>query len=364
VLSWDFSDIDPDPPPLDDRLAAMTRLERIGNEVHRYLNTSLETFLSDYRDHLPEAVRLGGDAFRNLDRLLAVLRRTSYGLYLMVDEYDNFANEVMTAHTDVYEKLVKTEGPFKRLFKWVKKSMGSQGIERLFITGVTPVVMSDVTGGLNIADSVFLYPELADLCGFTGAEIRGLLEDLHAEMSTGDGASWTVADAGDMMREWYDGYRFAVEAEEPIYNPTLALYFMKHLQRTGAYPRQMLDANLAADEGKLDFIGRAASGRDAVMKVIRDDEPLEIEQLADRFTLRAVLERSGQDESFLGSYLYYFGMLTLAGETDRRTLLLSPPNQVIRKLFVERILRFFLAPPSSKAQTSCRDARTSVSSIW
>jgi hypothetical protein len=341
VMTWDFSDVDPDP-PLRDRAPsglAASRVHRIGEELHGYLNTSLENFLRRYRDQLPEPLKLGDDAFHNLTRLLGIIAETPYRLYILIDEYDNFANEVMTADEAVYGELVHADGPFKRLFKWVKAAMAGQGLERLFMTGVSPIVMSDVTSGLNMAENAYLYPELADLCGFTGEEVRGLLESLHAEQ---DAADWSVDEACGMVGDWYDGYRFATEAPGGIYNPTLVLYFMKHLQRTGEYPRQMLDANLAADENKLAYLADAAAGREAMFDVIQRGEALEIGQLQDRFTLRAMLERPEQDASFLGSYLYYFGMLTLERETEIRTLLLSPPNQVVRKLYVERLARLLL----------------------
>ena len=346
VLSWDFSLVHPDPPVSDAASGPAGRARAIGESLDSYVNGTLEAFYLRYREHLPDLpdlLTVGDDVIRNLTRLLAVVEQTPYRLYLLVDEYDNFANEVMTADGELYAELVHTDGPFKRLFKWVKTAMAGQGLERLFLTGVSPVVMSDLTSGLNIVENIYLYPELADLCGFAGGEVQGLLEDLYAEqVADGSPPLWSTEEAHDMLREWYDGYRFAPEAAGKVYNPTLALYFLKYLQRTGKYPRQMLDANLAADEDKLEYLAAATAGEAALIDVIRNDRPLEIEQLEDRFTLRRILERSGQGAGYLGSYLYYFGMLTLVGETTRRTLLLAPPNQVVRRLYVERFLRFLL----------------------
>ncbi len=339
VLRWDFSKINPDPPPWGVNANVSSRHQRIGNEINGYLNTSIETFLLDYRGHLPEPPRLGEDPFHNFERLLAAIRQTPYRLYLLIDEYDNFANEIVANDRKAYEDLVHSDGPFKYLFKWVKGVMAGAGLDRLFITGVSPMVMSDVTSGMNISKNVYLEPEVSSLCGFTDGETRDLLERLHAKKPT---QLWNVAAALAMLRDWYNGYRFAPEAEEAVYNPTLVLYFLDHLQRTGKYPRQMLDANLAADEGKLDYLARVTAGQDAVVDMIRKEKPLEVEVLLDRFTLRDLLERSAQDASFLGAYLYYFGMLTLAGETPRRTWLLETPNEVVRGLYLERIRRYLL----------------------
>jgi hypothetical protein len=210
--------------------------------------------------------------------------------------------------------------------------------------------MSDVTSGMNVAESIYLYPELNSLCGFTDAEVLRLLEDLHAEKSALASPPWTAEAARGMVRDWYDGYRFASDAREAVYNPTLVFYFLKHLLRTDAYPEQMLDANLAADEGKLRYLAEAASGQDAVVDVIRTERPLEIRQLLDRFTLRALLERSAQDASFVGSYLFYFGMLTLRmGRTATKTLELVVPNEVVRGLYLERIREMLMPLGASRS---------------
>ncbi len=350
MLRWDFSDVDPDPPLRGVNAGISSRHRRLANEIHSYLRGSVKDLLLDYGGHLPRRVEIEDDAFRTLDNLLAVIRQTPYRLYLLIDEYDNFANEVLTSDADTYDELVTSDGPFKRLFKWVKAAMGAgKGLDRFFITGVSPLVMSDVTSGMNVAESVYLYPELNDLCGFTGTEVRRLLADLHAEtasppLDSPDGTvSWTVEEAHDMVRDWYNGYRFATGAEEALYNPTLLFYFLKHLQRTGEYPDQMLDSNLAADEGKLDYLARTAAGQDAVVDVIREEKPLEIPQIFDRFKLHTLLDRSAQGTSFLGSYLYYFGMLTLKrGRTATRNLELVVPNEVVRGLYVERIRQLLM----------------------
>ncbi len=358
VLRWDFSEIDPDPRPRGDNARAISRPQRLANEIHAYLNTSIETFLIDYQEHLP-ALRLGEDALHNLDRLLANIRRTPYRLYLLIDEYDNFANEVLTADRSAYEELVHSDGPFKYLFKWVKAAIGRKGIDRLFITGVSPMVMSDVTSGMNIARNVYLKPVLADLCGFTEEEVDELLAAVLRERG---GGGLSAPDTKLMMREWYNGYRFALGVADKVYNPTLVFYFLLHLLEEGGYPRQMLDSNLAADQGKLEFLAQVVAGQEGeasepgaapqttVIDLIRRDKPLEILRLFDRFTLKDLLEQTAQDTSFLGSYLYYFGMLTLRSEvTEAQTVELEVPNEVMHGLYVERIRKILMPLGASRS---------------
>ena len=223
--------------------------------------------------------------------------------------------------------------------KQVKAATEGAGVERLFLTGVTPLVLSDLTSGINMAKSVSLEESLSSLCGFTEREVRGLLERI-AERRGGD---ISVDEALAMMRTWYNGYSFAPEAPPEVYNPTLAIYFLDHFQRKGSYPRQMLDANLAADENKLRFLGREVGAGDVLAELVQTGEPLEVERIEDHFTLSEMLAQARQAKTIVGSFLFYFGMLSIESETPKRTLQLGPPNLVVRKLYIEQILRQLLA---------------------
>jgi Predicted AAA-ATPase len=351
LLRWDFSKIDPTPPPWGVNQQVASRVERLGNELRGYLNTVLDVFQRDYREHLPEILELTDDPFHNLERLLAVIRRTPYRLYLLIDEYDNFANEILTSDQRVYQNLVHSEGPFKYLFKWVKSVMSGAGLDRLFITGVSPMVMADVTSGMNVARNVYLKPVLADLCGFTGGEVDDLIATVLRERA----CEIDLDGTRQMMREWYNGYRFALGVQEKVYNPTLVFYFLLHLLEEGAPPRQMLDSNLAADEGKLDYLARLAATREApgqgtVIDLIDKDQPLKVRQLLDRFTLKELLEQSAQDTSFVGSYLFYLGMLTLRKEvTAEQAVELEVPNEVMHGLYVGRIRQSLMPLGASRS---------------
>ena len=129
VMRWDFSKIDPDPPPWGVNANVGSRIERLGNELRGYLNTTIRVFQRDYRGHLPEILELAEDPFHNFEELLSVIRETPYRLYLLIDEYDNFANEILTDDEEVYHQLVKSDGPFKYLFKWVKGLMAGAGLD-------------------------------------------------------------------------------------------------------------------------------------------------------------------------------------------------------------------------------------------
>ncbi len=336
VLKWNFSKIN----PLGH--GASDPVEGIAADLDDYVNGTVEAFRRGYRaqlaEYLEEPIRIEKSARHTFENLLAAIRETPHKLCLLIDEYDNFANEILIGDEPTYKRLVKADGPFKSLMKQVKAATEGEGVERLFLTGVTPLVLSDLTSGINMAENIFLEESLSSLCGFTEAEIRGLLERIAEER----GGDFSIDEAQAMMRTWYNGYSFAPGAPPEVYNPTLALYFLKYLQRKGSYPRQMLDSNLAADENKLRFIGRDVGGGDVLAELVQTGEPLQVDWIEDRFTLSEMLAQVRQSKTIVGSFLYYFGMLTIESQTPWNYLLLAPPNLVVRKLYIQQTLRQLL----------------------
>jgi hypothetical protein len=203
----------------------------------------------------------------------------------------------------------------------------------VFLTGVSPVVLSDITSGYNVAESLTQRPHFHDLCGFTEAELRAALEAVAA---THNLAAGQMDNALNLMRDFYNGYRFTSQREERVYNPTLALYFLKRLAEDGVYPEQLLDDNLAMDRNRIQYVARLPHGEALVNAALNDAEPLAVAQLSNRFGVRDMLT-APRDPDFLASLLYYFGVLTLAGRDALGKLQLTIPNQVIRKLYVERL---------------------------
>ena len=328
VMTWNFSRIDP-----------RGTVDQIADRMNETLNSVIEEFLVYYEEFLPSAIPIKPQAINTLGNILKVLAKTPYKLYLLIDEYDNFANEVMATDEGTYKGLVQKEGPLKTLYKGLKELMESSVLDRIFITGVSPVVMSDITSGANIFTNIYLDGEFNALCGFTEQEVRQMVEDAVQTCKLEPAA---VDEAMQMMETWYNGFLFSQDSTERVYNPTLVLYFLDPFSRRCTYPRQLLDSNLAADEGKLEYLGKIVSGRQAVIDVLQTDRPLTINALSDRFTLSSMLDRLSQDTTFLASYLYYFGMLTIAGTDAQGRICLSPPNLVMKKLYADHMLRFLL----------------------
>ena len=241
ILRWDFSCVDPTGTPDD-----------IKRSLYNHINSCIEDLIQTYRFNgfdLPIIHIDRDDALYSIKSLISGIKTMGHPIYLLIDEYDNFANTVMMLPVHDaqarYQALVHDEGIMRTLFKVVKSATNSAGFDRVFITGVTPVVMSDITSGYNIAKNIFLKPEFSHLCGLRDTEIKAVLDRIARDC---DWDTSKAAQALAEMRTWYNGYNFCPRQAEKIYNPTLCLYFFDELQSQCAYPRKMLDANLAADD--------------------------------------------------------------------------------------------------------------------
>jgi len=344
VMRWDFSAV-----------AAYGDADEITQALHRHVNARIQDFAVRYQHLLPLPIEIHPtDALVSFQSALTAVQRTPYELYLLIDEYDNFANELAMGAQPTgkqrYDALLRGEGALKTLFKAIKAAAGGFGLDRVFITGVSPIVLSDLTSGYNSARTIYLQPPLNDLCGFTETEIAAALDQVSAACHF---PTSQTAEALEMMRVFYNGYRFCEDPAPPVYNPTLVLYFMQELQQGCRYPSQMLDSNLAMDRGKLSYIASLPGGGQVLLDAVNDEPPLALSVLADRFGVEEML-LAVKDASFMASFLYYFGVLTFGGRTPLGKLILRIPNLVARKLYVERIQDLLL--PDKRAQDAGRQA--------
>ncbi len=334
VMKWDFSAV-----------RSHGTIEQIEENLHTRINVWISIFANNYRDLLPETIPINSDALASFDAALAVVNQSPYKLYLFIDEYDNFANEVMMGRQGQnqkrYQDLVSGEGMFKTLFKNVKIAGSGNGLDRVFMTGVSPIVMNDITNGANVNEDVTWLPYFNDLCGFRQEEVRTLTEQVISENGLSEDKR---AEALEQMRIFYNGSRFVIQPPhhngsevEKVYNPILVFYFLRNIQRFGVYPRNMLDNNLAPDYNKLVYISSHAKGEQLLLDALNDETSITVTDLDDRFGMHEMLDLDKQRER-LAALLCYLGALTIAGVTPSAKIRLEVPNLVMRKLYAERIL--------------------------
>ncbi|HKK32399.1 MAG TPA: AAA family ATPase [Desulfomicrobiaceae bacterium] len=342
VLRWDFSCVD-----------AGGSAEDIRRALFNHINVSIDGFMRRYRQEgyeIPQIFIDPDDAITSLGNLINGMVSLPCPIYLLIDEYDNFANTIMMLggnSRERYEELVQDQGILKTVFKTVKSFTSSTGFDRVFITGVSPVVLSDITSGYNIAENIYAHPEFNDLCGFRKPEVARALSDIAAACGFEE---VLCDDAMKLVEIYYDGYRFCREASESIYNPTLCLYFFKYIAQRCTFPRKMLDANLAVDQSKLRYVASIPKGRDILTSLMQRDRALPVSDIVDRFGLEDMLDQAVHDQDFLLSFLYYFGVLTIAGEDELGRVLLRVPNLVMQSLYVERVQRMLLPDPEVRDQ--------------
>ena len=175
VMNWDFSMVEP-----QDNVKDMRK------SLHDHINNTIEEFAINYQNFLQYQIKIDPqNAISSFESALIAIKQTPYKLYLLIDEYDNFANEVLMGRREIsperYQALLSTEGSLKTLFKTVKAASSGQGLERVFITGVSPVLMSDITSSYNVAENIYFEPEFNDLCGFKEFEIKDVLTTIVKE---------------------------------------------------------------------------------------------------------------------------------------------------------------------------------------
>ncbi|MDM8519184.1 AAA family ATPase [Anaerolineales bacterium HSG6] len=342
VMKWDFSMINP-----------RGDVDAIEQSFYSHINQQIEYFAQYYREFFNYTITINPtDGLASFQSALNAVRLTNRGLYLLVDEYDNFANEVMVSRKmgqERYEQLLEGEGILKTLFKILKGALAGLGLERIFMTGVSPVVMSDLTSGQFVARNIYFEPEFNDLCGFREDEVFELLQQVTTYC---DMDSAQTSKAMQVMRTYYDGYSFVLppDSGDRIYNPTLVFYFLETLQKHCRYPQNMLDSNLTPDRKKLEYAAFLPGGNRVILNAVaKDTTPrVSVPQITTRFGVREMLE-ADNDDTFVASLLYYLGMLTLDGRILPEEistpedlfvvgeLILRVPNLTVQGLYFERL---------------------------
>ena len=218
TLRFDFSNVND----------ALDTLER---EFETYCLIELRGTLRRHPDLFPETAMRDILAPPSIAGKLAELFRYAgdhdVPLYVIIDEYDNFANTVLAYHgAEAYHSFTHGGGFYRNFFATLKSGAGRTGggLERLFITGVSPVTMDDVTSGFNIGTNISLEPDFNEMVGFTEPEVRQLVET-YRDLGV---FNQDAATAMGIMGQWYNGYRFATTADTDLYNSDMVLYYLKH----------------------------------------------------------------------------------------------------------------------------------------
>lgn len=248
-------------------------------------------------------------------------------IYLFIDEYDNFTNMILAneQYLDRYRKQTHGEGYLRRFFNAIKSAAGS-AIGRVFITGVSPVTMDDLTSGFNIGTNYSLRPEFNEMTGFCEEEVREMLGYYASVLPF----NHTVDELIDIIKPWYDNYCFAESAygETTMYNSVMVLNFIDNYIANGyKIPKSMLENNIRIDYEKIRMLIRHDKEFDNDAKIIQQlvTQGFITGKLVESFPAESI----NAPDNFL-SLLFYFGMITIDGEYKGETKFIIP-NEVVRE---------------------------------
>ncbi|MCK6604039.1 MAG: ATP-binding protein [Ignavibacteriaceae bacterium] len=246
-------------------------------------------------------------------------------IYLLIDEYDHFTNELFSFNHEHFQEIVTRNGWVRKFYEVIKQFTGSGLIDRFFATGVTPVTLDSMTSGFNIARNITLDPDFNTMAGFTESELKALIMGTIYEEEKFD-PDKLLTD----MRAWFNGSRFSPEGGERLYNPQLVLSFLTVFESGYEYPREITDNNVTSDWKKIsNILGRLPKKeRDAIIEEVYVNESIE-GSLSTQFNPETPYRPADAI-----SVLFYNGLLTIDKE-EYGIIRYVIPNYVIKNIYWE-----------------------------
>nr|WP_044655320.1 ATP-binding protein [Bacteroides acidifaciens] len=269
-----------------------------------------------------------GSASKMLEEALAYIRLGGLPkAYILIDEYDNFTNQLLTAYNDpLYEEVTTNDSFLRTFFKVIKAGIGEGSVRTCFCTGVLPVTMDDLTSGYNIAEILTLEPNFLNMLGFTYDEAQTYLRYVLCKYTPDEGEE-RFEEIWQLIVSNYDGYRFSPGGER-LFNSTILTYFLKKFAaNAGSIPPELIDENLRTD---INWIRRLTLSSDNAKEmldalVIDDGLSYNVADLSSKFNKKKFFEKE-----FYPVSLFYLGMTTL--KNAYRMVL---PNMTMRSIYMD-----------------------------
>ena len=263
-----------------------------------------------------------------LDNLIKAfgLQRPEEKIYVIIDEYDHFANELLSFNTGKFKELVSKNGKVRKWYEILKKGTESV-VDRIFITGVAPITLDSLTSGFNIISDITQDRDFNEMMGFTQTELINMLDNLQISEEEKENIL-------PVMKENYDGYKFSVEGKDDIYNSNMCLYFLKNYVRFGEIPTQLIDNNIASDYTKLGNM----------LDLCKEEEREKIieDTVSGNGITSEIISKFNPAIEFgkieLVSMLFYLGYLTIEDNVADYPKL-GIPNNVMKEIYTDYFLK-------------------------
>lgn len=310
-------------------------IDQISTHFEEYCKVKLDGFMRKYQNEYPEVVVKAFFEIQTVSGKLALIRDNAGALriplYLIIDEYDNFTNIVLNEKgEEVYHAITHASGFYRDVFKKFKGMF-----ERIFMTGVSPVTLDDLTSGFNIGWHLSMNPKFDKMLGFSTENVRAML--LYYKEVGMLPAESDVEVMLTEMKPWYDNYCFAKEClkqDARVFNCDMVLYYIRQYMDSGHSPERMVDPNTKTDYNKLKKLlqlDRLDGDRRGVIRRIVEEGQI-ITEVEESFPAKDLT-----NPNIFPSLLFYYGMLTIKG-TYGSQLILCIPNNNVRKQYYEYLL--------------------------
>ena len=292
----------------------------------REVASSIEVFINKY--NLNFYVNKEDEAENILDNLFKAfyIQKLQDRIYVIIDEYDHFANELLGFYPERFKVLVSKNGKVRKWYEILKK--GTETIvDRIFITGVAPITLDSLTSGFNIGTDITQEEEFNEMMGFTNEELKKLMNDQKISKEEQEKIM-------PIMKENYDGYKFCLKAKNQIYNSNMCLYFLSRYIRLREIPNDLVDVNIASDYSKVGKMLNLCRGENRleILRKTVQGEPI-INTIVKKFN--PAIEFTEND---MISMLYYLGYLTISGELVGIPEL-TIPNKVMKEIYADYFMQ-------------------------
>ena len=288
--------------------------------------SSIEVFINRY--NLEFHVNKEDEAENILDNLFKsfYIQKPQDKIYVIIDEYDHFANELLGFNPEQFRGLVSKNAKVRKWYEILKKGTETV-VDRIFITGVAPITLDSLTSGFNIGTDITQDEEFNEMIGFTEEELKEILKNQEISLKEQEKII-------PIMKENYDGYKFCLKAKNQIYNSNMCLYFLSRYIRLGEIPDKLIDTNIASDYSKIGKMLDLCKGENRleILRKTVQGEPI-VNTIVEKFN--PAIEFTEND---MISMLYYLGYLTISGE-DLGKPELTIPNKVMKEIYADYFMQ-------------------------
>lgn len=254
------------------------------------------------------------------------IQKNGKKIYVIIDEYDHFANELLSFNTSRFKELVSKNGKIRKWYEILKQGTESV-VDRIFITGVAPITLDSLTSGFNICSDKTKDRDLNEMLGFTKEEIIKMMESLNIDKNK-------QKELLPILKENYDGYKFSIKSNINIYNSNMCLYFLNEYTKYNELPEKLIDMNIASDYSKLGKMLDLCKSENRIQIL---ENTVSGEGIITDITEKFNPEVEFGDKEF-ASMLFYLGYLTIDGEELGKPEL-KIPNKIMREIYSDYFLK-------------------------